>query len=342
MPRLLVALGSNLGDRAAHIAAALDALAQLPAISDLRISSLHETAPIGGQSGQAAFLNAAASFDTQLSAQAVHAALRAIELGQGRTRAARWDARTLDLDLLLYGDGTVDAPDLKVPHPRMAFRHFVLSPAAEVAGDMIHPRIGWTIAQLLEHLQTARPYLAIAGPSGLARTALARRLAKEFQARLIVGPSEISGINLADAATGPSLERLLEFQHKQAELLQRDRWPPGQQLAVSDFWFDQLPLEAQLCFRKQDLGEFARDYKRATTEVVLPKLLVVLDTPRSNKASETDPVGPPNSQLLAVYLRQLAERPGVGPVLFVPADAASQFEEVSAAIRAMRPASESP
>jgi 2-amino-4-hydroxy-6-hydroxymethyldihydropteridine diphosphokinase len=341
MPRSLVALGSNLGDRAAHIAAAVDALAHLPAISNLRVGSHHETAPIGGQSGQAPFLNAAATFETELSAVDIHAALQAIERSQGRTRAARWDARTLDLDLLLYGDSIVDTPDLQVPHPRMAFRHFVLAPAAEVAPDMVHPRIGWTIAQLLAHLQTARPYVAIAGPSGRARTALAGRLANEFQARLIVGPPELSGGEPAETATGPSLERLLEFQHEQTEALQKDRWPAGNQLAVSDFWFDQLLLEARLRFSKQVLGEFGRRFKQATAEVVLPKLLVVLDTPRSKGTSEATTENQASSQPpLAVYLQQLAERPGVGPVLFAPADPESQFQEVSAAIRAMQPASD--
>ena len=340
MPRSLVALGSNLGDRAAHIAAAIAALAHMPAISDLRVSSFHETVPIGGQPGQAPFLNAAASFDTQLSAQDLHAALQTIEHNRGRTRAARWDARTLDLDLLLYGDSIVDAPNLQVPHPRMAFRHFVLAPAAEVAGEMVHPRIRWTIAQLLTHLQTGWPYVAIAGPSAIARTALARRLADEFQARLIVGPATDLHGEAKAAASGPSLERLLEFQHQQIEALKKAHWAAGNQLAVSDFWFDQLPLEAQLRFDKRELGEFARRFRQATAEVVLPKLLVVLDTPRSKDPGEAGTLDQAGGEpSMTVYLKQWAERPELGPVLFAPADPELQFEEASAAIRAMLPVS---
>jgi 2-amino-4-hydroxy-6-hydroxymethyldihydropteridine diphosphokinase len=342
MPRSLVALGSNLGDRAARIRAALDAIAQLPSVADLRVSSLHETDPIGGHSGQAPFLNAAASFATELSAERLHAALQVIELAQGRTRAARWDARTLDLDLLLHGEEILNTPSLVLPHSRMAFRHFVLAPAAEVAGEMMHPRIGWTITRLLDHLRTARPYVAIAGQTGLARGALAQRLANEFQARLIISPPGECGGVPSDTAAGPSLRRSLEFLNRQAELLNRDRWPSGDQLAVSDFWLDGLLAATQGMLGEGDYAKFVEHFEQAHAEVALPKLLIVLDTPRSAVGASDSEARSDGEALLAIRLQQLAERPGVGPVLLAPADAESQFEEVSAAIRAMQPASDHP
>jgi hypothetical protein len=80
--------------------------------------------------------------------------LRLIETQLGRQRHFRWDARNIDLDLLLYGNLSIETPDLQIPHPRMAFRRFVLVPACEIAAEMIHPTSGWTLAALRRHWQT--------------------------------------------------------------------------------------------------------------------------------------------------------------------------------------------
>src|SRR5262249_40792504 len=141
-------------------------LAAHPAIQDLALSRFHETAPIGGPPGQEPFINAAAAFDTTLSPESLHALLGQIERDLGRTAGDRWAARAVDLDLLLYGEAVVEGARLVVPHPRMAFRRFVLAPAAEVAGEMIHPHIGWSVGQLLAHLDDAAAYVALLGVPG--------------------------------------------------------------------------------------------------------------------------------------------------------------------------------
>ena len=97
--------------------------------------------PIGGPAGQEPFLNAAALLETSLPPAELLARLQRIELHLGRTRETRWAARTLDLDLLLYDNLVLNTPYLTLPHPRMAFRRFVLEPAAEVAPEMAHPRL---------------------------------------------------------------------------------------------------------------------------------------------------------------------------------------------------------
>ena len=114
------------------------------------------------------------------------ACLEQIENRLGRRRTERWGPRTIDLDLLLYDELVLDTPTLVLPHPRMAWRRFVLEPAAEVAGTMLHPTIRWTIARLLEHLNSARPYVAITGPIAAGKTQLAERLAAAISARLMV------------------------------------------------------------------------------------------------------------------------------------------------------------
>ena len=121
-------LGSNLGDRRANLAAGVRGLAAGGKV--LAVSSLYETAPVGGPL-QGPFLNAAAVIDTGLTAPALLGLCRALERGAGRRRRVRWGPRTLDIDLLLYGREVVDQPGLQVPHPRLAERRFALEPLAE-------------------------------------------------------------------------------------------------------------------------------------------------------------------------------------------------------------------
>lgn len=153
--QVLIGLGSNLGDRAAQLTAALSALDRLPMTQLRDVSRWHETAPVGGPGGQGAFLNACAVCRTDLPMSELHAQLAVIEQQAGRDRAVRWAARTLDLDLLLAEDQIVETPALVVPHPRLAVRRFVLAPAIEVAADWVHPETGWTLARHLAHLSDA-------------------------------------------------------------------------------------------------------------------------------------------------------------------------------------------
>jgi 2-amino-4-hydroxy-6-hydroxymethyldihydropteridine diphosphokinase len=176
----LLALGSNLGDRSGTLRRALTELSHLSATRLLARSSVHETTPVGGPAGQGAFLNAAALVRTALSPVDLLQELRQIETALGRQRAEQWAARSIDLDVLLYDDAVIAAADLRIPHPRMAYRRFVLEPAAEIAGPMLHPESGWTIDGLLSHLGRAENVVAVAassaeGSSGLV-AALSQRL----------------------------------------------------------------------------------------------------------------------------------------------------------------------
>jgi 2-amino-4-hydroxy-6-hydroxymethyldihydropteridine diphosphokinase len=163
MPNLaLIGLGSNLGDRKALLDSAVAALADTPGITPRGVSSYRETPPVGGPSGQGAFLNAAAALETSLGPEELLEVLHTIEASAGRARVVRWGERTLDLDLLLYGDLVVETPRLRVPHPRMALRRFVLAPLADVAPDAIDPVTGRTVRELLANLDRRPSYVAIA------------------------------------------------------------------------------------------------------------------------------------------------------------------------------------
>ncbi|MCC6157118.1 MAG: 2-amino-4-hydroxy-6-hydroxymethyldihydropteridine diphosphokinase [Deltaproteobacteria bacterium] len=147
-------LGSSVGDRAAHLAFAVRRLGETPGIVVLRVSRVIETAPEGGVAAHP-FQNAVAEIETTLSPRDLLAACLAIEAEAGRDRAVRWADRTLDIDILLYGDGIIDDGDLCIPHPRLAERAFALAPLAELAPDRVVPGTGFTVRELLERLRRA-------------------------------------------------------------------------------------------------------------------------------------------------------------------------------------------
>jgi 2-amino-4-hydroxy-6-hydroxymethyldihydropteridine diphosphokinase len=147
--RVAVALGSNLGDREAHLRAAASDLGAL--LADLRMSPHVDTAPVG-VAPQPRFLNAAAAGWTTLPPRALLGRLLAIEAAHGRARPHAGAPRTLDLDLILYGSSVVEEPGLTVPHPRFRQRRFVLEPLAAIAPDMVDPVTGMRIDELLARL----------------------------------------------------------------------------------------------------------------------------------------------------------------------------------------------
>lgn len=139
----VVGLGANLGDAGASVHDALAVLDLLPSTQLLRASKLYRT-PAWGQVDQPDFINAAAVLETGLDARTLLDRLLAIERDFGRIRTAgeRWGPRTLDLDLLLFGDAVIDEPGLQVPHPHLHERAFALLPLAEIAPDLAIPGVG--------------------------------------------------------------------------------------------------------------------------------------------------------------------------------------------------------
>lgn len=143
MKTAAVGLGANLGDARASVLAAIAVLDRLPATRLWSASKLYRT-PAWGQTQQPDFINAVVMLDTTLSARDLLDHLLAIERDFGRVRATseRWGPRTLDLDLLLYGENMIDEPGLQVPHPHLHERAFALLPLAEIAPEMCIPGVG--------------------------------------------------------------------------------------------------------------------------------------------------------------------------------------------------------
>jgi len=131
MEVVYIGLGSNLAEPAEQLRQAIEALAQLPSSQHLQVSALYSSESLSP--GQPRYTNAVARFETDLPPLALLDALQAIENGQGRVRAERWGPRTLDLDIVLFGDHVIDKPRLKVPHYHLQARAFVLYPLAELA-----------------------------------------------------------------------------------------------------------------------------------------------------------------------------------------------------------------
>jgi 2-amino-4-hydroxy-6-hydroxymethyldihydropteridine diphosphokinase len=327
MPHSLVALGSNLGDRRRALDRAVELLAADSANAHVVASQPIETPPAGGPQGQGPFLNAAVAFETTHSPEQLHALLRRIELDIGRQPGPRWAPRVIDLDLLLYDDAIVATQVLSIPHPRMSFRRFVLAPAAQIAPRMVHPLSGWTVSELLAHLDAAAPYVALLGTPEVDRSTLAQAAARA-----------VGGAYLGDPA-GHTREPPIQFLDRATRLLREHDWRGQHGEAVSDFYLDECLAYGRLDPDVAEESRLREAWQAARQSVPRPKLVVVLDTfeqvVAAARGRSGQKPGASRDQRLRHELLALAARQDQGPVLFAGDDPQAQLNEITAAIAAM-------
>ncbi len=298
----LIGLGSNLGDRKALLDGAVAALAETPGVKLNAVSTYRETAPVGGPSGQGPFLNAAAAVESSLDPFPLLARLQEIEDAAGRIRCAHWGARTLDLDLLLFGDQTIQTETLAVPHPRMALRRFVLAPLTEIAPEAVDPVTGRTVTDLLANLDRRPRYLALSWD-----------VAREEPGRTFEWQIQLPGINpfmpgfdpleqtcrdepstqkftlsdlgmkwlrlLLSRPPVPPIEDLLEpFAHMMAETA-RSLDSNAELWIITDFWYDELyHFHRRTLSNPRDVRLFRERFLALRCLVPAPTLVVVQDS----------------------------------------------------------------
>lgn len=318
----LIGMGSNLGDRIGALERAIAALDEHPGQRVLARSRWFLTRPIGGPSGQGEFVNAAVRLETSLGPDELLKQLREVEAGLGRQRRERWEARTVDLDLLLYGDTAIRTDEIEVPHPRMAFRRFVLEPAAEVGGDLLHPVFRLKIGRLLERLNTAPNYIAIAGVAGAGKTRLATLLAERSGACFIADPCPSESIPPSELLPSDRLSRELAIIRRRSEELRANVRAPAASVAVSDFWLGQSLAHAESRLDAAARADLAAGLTEAVVDSPRPKLLVLLGDRNDGWRRR---------------LRELAIEWGECPFLeFDNCDPQEQLAELQAAVEAMR------
>ena len=154
--RVYIGIGSNLGDRKANALEAVDRVSKLPTTRVVRASSLYESEPLGD--AKTWFVNSVIEIETDIAADALLRKLKAIEkaMGRRRVKGRRWGSRVIDLDILLADHDIVESRSLRIPHPEMHKRRFVLLPLAELAPHVVHPHLGQTVSALLATVKDAK------------------------------------------------------------------------------------------------------------------------------------------------------------------------------------------
>ncbi|OQY07024.1 MAG: 2-amino-4-hydroxy-6-hydroxymethyldihydropteridine diphosphokinase [Planctomycetales bacterium 4572_13] len=287
-----IGLGSNLGEMHKNIQNAISDMGAFAGVRSIELSSFYKTKPLTCRVGyahaeteQPTFLNAVAKIKTTLSCQVLFEGLQEIERGLGRQRNEPWGPRTIDLDLLLYDDAVINEPDLKVPHPQMHLRSFVLKGMCELAGDIVHPQIGCTMRELAGRLNGAdfftdpeNPQLiSIAGNIGIGKTTLAAGLAQRLNAKFISEKYDDNPFlpQVYAGKTELALDSELFFLSSSASQLRGDRlFAP--RCYVSDYVFDKALIYASNWLGESDLEVYRKHYESVNEGVAPPVLVIYL------------------------------------------------------------------
>ncbi len=279
-----IGLGSNLGNRKSSITKALKLLARNGGIEVTRVSDITETAPLGG-ANQPDYLNAVAELKTSLSAKALHRKLLDVETSLGRIRNKKWAPRTIDLDLLLFGQQIIKNVDLIIPHPQMHLRSFVLKGLRQINGGLLHPVIKEPVSELADRLGGADfvlnpdvpQLISIAGVIGVGKTTLAKELSKRLRCKLLLEPYDRNPF-LPQVYTGKkelALNSQLYFLTARTRQLNTDALLPGR-IVVSDYVFEKELIYAKLLLNPQQLALYKEIYPPFAEKITRPVLVIYM------------------------------------------------------------------
>jgi len=285
-----IALGSNLGDRKNYIDKALKIIAGTEHVKLCRVSNIIETIALASTS-QPKFLNAVAELETTLGAMDLHKKLSNIEKELGRVRRGHWWPRTIDLDLLLFGQEILESPDLIVPHPQMHLRSFVLKGLCQLDDRMLHPVMEVSFNELNARLNGCnfaldpdKPQLvSIAGNIGVGKTTLARKLADHFGCELLLEPYDENPF-MPDVYAGKkelALDSQLYFLTSRVKQLGPKNLEIGR-ICISDYIFDKEMIYARRLLDAQQLSLYEKIYPPFAARVTVPALVIYIRDPAQN------------------------------------------------------------
>ena len=275
-----IGLGSNLGERADNINNALEKLRQIEGLGVVRSSDFIETQPLGG-TDQPIYLNSVVEIKTSLTPPQLFEKITEIETSLGRQRTEKWAPRTIDLDILLFENETIDTEQLTIPHPQMHLRSFVLNGLCQLNPQLKHPVLQMTVSELATRLNGGnffldadRPQLvSVAGLIGVGKTTLIEKLAEVLKGEKIFEPYDTNPY-LADVYDGNkelALKSQLYFLTERAKQLSSETLKAGR-LYFSDYVFEKEVIYAGTTLSKQQLTEYLKSYppnKRKTSEPIL-------------------------------------------------------------------------
>lgn len=282
--RAYIGIGSNLGDRRQYIKSSVEMLRGAPEIDFLRVSSVVETCSLLGDD-QPSYLNTVAEVETELDAQGLLKTLGEIETLLGRIRKDRWEPRTIDLDLLLFGEEIIERSELTVPHAQMHLRSFVLDGLRELNADLVHPVLGATVGELGERLNGVDfvldaklgQLISVAGLIGVGKTTLAEKLGKEFGGRVLREPYDTNPYlpKVYAGQTELALDSELYFLNWRTEQSLAGSLAAGE-VVLSDYVYERGLIYARRLLNAEQLESYEQAYRRAAESVAGPALVIYL------------------------------------------------------------------
>jgi len=310
-----IGLGSNLANREGTIKAALEMLAETPDIEVAGVSELLETTALA-KADQPKYLNAVAQLKTTLSAEDLHRKLTDIETSLGRKRQEKWSPRTIDLDLLLFGDQIIDTADLAVPHPQMHLRSFVLAGLCQLNGQLLHPVLKEPVKNLAVRLNGAdfvlkanlRQLICIAGIIGVGKTTLTSRLSDLLGCAAVLEAYDKNPF-LPEVYAGKkefALDSQLYFLTSRIEQLNPQALRAGQ-IIVSDYVFEKELIYARRLLNPQQLASYENKYQSCDGKAAPPVLVIYLQDSAENCLQRIHKRNRPYEQVIGLqFLEKLS------------------------------------